>query len=183
MFKLNLVIRRKGEDVMIFSPSPLFRLMFLIIVAVMISGIAVSITDGGETGFTIQLVIAAVCIFAALYEESWTFNRAEKLIYRKTGLTFINRKKTIAFTEVENLELMAVIRGGRQVSGREYTPYTDKPENSGRRAKAVKYYQELKLNLISGMSVTIECFEGYNTDSLSRKAGILSDFCGFQLSR
>ncbi len=181
MFKLNLVIRRKNEDIMIFSPSPLFRVLFLIVAAVMISGMVISVIDDNKGSFILPCIIAAICIIAAFYEESWTFDKKDCVITRKTGLLFFHKMKKIPFKEIDALELTVLIRGGRIVNPEAPDSDTDelKPD-SPRKKTNKKYYQILQLNLKSGENIIMETFEGYNTDNIIKKAWILSDFCGFR---
>lgn len=169
MFKLNLVISRKGDDVMIFSPPPWFRVFFLIISVIMISGIVLNISEGGERISIIAVVISLICIVASMYEESWTFNLQSRLIIFKTGLIFLNKETAISFDDVGSLSVSVVQRGGRS-------------KNKQRRISHPRYNQELLLNLKSGECKTIENFDGYNTDTFSQKAAILAGFCGFSLT-
>ena len=185
MFKLNLTLRKKNDDIMIFSPAPWFRILFLAIAVFIVIGITAAASDENNDGsFTVPIVITLICIIGALYEECWIFDRKEKTISSRTGLLFISRKKNWTFEDVSKLEFAVFIRGGRTVKADMQDSDTETAASVNTQKKNIKRYcQAIRLNLKSGDSIEIETAEGYNTDILKQKAWILSDFCGFELSQ
>ena len=58
-----------------------------------------------------DVIVITVCIAAALYEESWRFDRSKRIIISKTGIIFLHKTKTWSFAEIANFELMVFLRG------------------------------------------------------------------------
>ena len=175
---------------MIFSPAPWFRILFLFLAAIVITGIFAVSSDGSGANLVLPAVIAAVCIIAALYEESWIFDREKRIIVSRYGLLFLRRKKVWSFAEIENIELYSFLRGAESDGKADHKINIGKPfsrentdEVSGRGIKIIhpKYHQELRLNLKNGDRATIESLDSRSTDALEKKAGILADFSGLKL--
>ncbi len=189
MLKLNLVIRRKSEDIIIFSPSPWFRILFLAFAFIVSVGIYAVASDGEDGSFAVPVIIAAACVTAAFYEESWTFNRARKTVRYKHGLVFLNRKESLTFDEIQNLELNIFLRGNKSDGEIENDKSFSNPfskENTVETKNWLKvlhpkYHQELRLNLVSGEQKTIESIDSRSVENMENNAGILSDFSGIPL--
>jgi len=190
LFKLNLVLHRKNDNTMIFSPAPWFRILFLFLAVVVIIGIFTTSEDE-EGGNWVPVIVITVCIAAALYEESWRFDRSKRIIISKTGIIFLHKTKTWSFAEIANFELMVFLRGAESDGSADHEINLSKPfsrentdEISGRGIKIIhrKYHQELRLSLKSGDRITIESIDSRNTEGLLKKANTLSEFCGIQLT-
>ncbi|MDC7226348.1 MAG: hypothetical protein PQJ61_06260 [Spirochaetales bacterium] len=192
MFKLNLVIRRKSENVMIFSPAPWFRILFLFFAAAVIVGIFTVAADDESISLVSPIVIAAICIIASMYEESWTVDREKRLITERSGLFLLHKTRKWGFNEVESLELRVFLRGAETDGSADHevnlTPgfsREDMEEAAGKDTKIIhkRYQQMLRLNLKSGETRTIESLAGRSPDTLQKKADILSEFSGIKLEK
>ena len=190
MFKLNLIVRRKNDDIMIFSPAPWFRILFFLLAAIVLIGIITIAADGEGGSFLLPSIISAVCATAALYEESWTFNRKKRIIISKSGLKFLNKKKIVSFAEVENLELIKFLRGAESDGSADHEIDLSKvfskentAEATGNGPKIIhkRYHQELKLHLKNGNLLTLESLDSRGTETLEKKAKLISDFNGISL--
>ena len=150
-----------------------------------------TIVSGGEGGsFILPVIIAAACAVAAFYEESWTFDRKNRIITSKYGLLFLHSKKILSFAEVENIEFSCFLRGAESDGKADHEIELTRPfsrqntgEAAGRGPRIIhpKYHQEIRLNLKSGDRLSIESLDSRTTETLSRKAGILSGFSGLKL--
>ena len=190
MFRLNLVLRRKNDDILIFSPAPWFRILFLFLAAIIITGIVTVAAEDPGGNFILPIIISACCLLAAMYEESWTFNKKEQHITFRTGLIIFNKSAVYRFNEVQNLELAVFLRGAESDGKADHEINLNRPfsrentgEVSGRGPKIIhpKYHQEIKLVLKSGKTSTIESIDSRGTEALSSKAAVLSDFTGIGL--
>lgn len=177
---------------MIFAPGPWFRVLFLFLAAVILIGI-VTISGDKETGnFIIPLIIAAVCMAAAMYRESWTFDRDLKLITYCNGLIFFNRTKRYSFEDILNFEFSFFLRGAESDGSADHEINLGNPfskenteEVAGRSTRIIhkRYHQELRLNLKSGNHAIIESLDSRNTEKLIKNATILSEFSGIGLEK
>ena len=176
---------------MIFAPAPWFRILFLAIAAFIIIGIfTIASDESSEGGFLVPIIIAAVCIIAALYEESWIFNRKEEIVTSKSGLFYIHKTRTYSFKNIANLELVVFLRGRESDSAAEHEIKLGNPFSKENTAEAAdrgpriihkKYHLELRLNLQTGEHRTIESLDGRSGESLKKKAVALAEFNGFRL--
>ncbi len=174
---------------MIFSPAPWFRILFLAFAAIIAVGIYSTASEGMDGSFAVPFIITAFCIAAALYEESWTFDRENKNVEYKHGLIFLNRKISMPFNEIENLELNIFLRGNRSDGEIDTDKSFSNPfskENTVETKNWLKvvhpkYHQELILNLVSGKQRTIESIDSRNIEGIKKKAAILSDFSSIKL--
>lgn len=192
MFKLNLILRRKNDNVMIFSPAPWFRILFLFLTAIITTGIITVSSDDSSGNFILPIIIAVLCIAAALYEESWCFDKEKLIITSKSGFIFIHKTKIYSFAEVQNLKLTFFLRGAESDGTADHEINLSRPfsrentaEVSGRGPKIIhpKYHQEIRLELKSGKQVKIESIDSRGKEALSKKVKVLSSFCGIPLVR
>ena len=197
MFRLNLLLRRKSDDIMILSPAPWFRLLFAGLAAVIVIGIFTVAGDRGEAGTAAAndlgpLIIIILCIAGALYEESWAFDRRKRIIIHKYGLTFLNRKKIFSFAEILNIELKIFLRGAESDGKADHRIDIGRPfagNNtemiSGRRPGIIhpKYHQELVLNMKSADPERVESLDSRGTAALETKAKTISDFSGISFQK
>ena len=189
LFRLNLILRRKTANIMLFSPAPWFRILFLVFAGMIVLGI-ITVSSDEETGnYLIPVLIIAASVFAALYEESWLFDREEKTVRYKSGFLFLHRNKIWTFNEVENLELYKFLRGAESDGSADHEINLTKPfsrQNTaevkeGYRIIHPKYHQEIRMHLKSGEMQTIESIDSRNTEPLEKKALILAEFSGISL--
>jgi hypothetical protein len=191
LFKLNLILHRKSKDIIIFSPAFWFRIIFLLLLAVLVAGlIAVAGDDAQDGSLAVPIIIGSVCLIAALYEESWTFDRNKRIIVAKFGLLILHRTKTYSFAEIENFELTSFLRGIRADKSEDKEidltsafskANTEEAAGKGQRIIHKRWHQDLILNYKSGDRKTIDAVDSRSTKALKAKAGILADFCGIPL--
>lgn len=190
MLKLNLILRRKSDDILIFSPAPWFRFLFIFLTIIIATGIITIKKEGASESILIPVIIGTICIAASLYEESWRFDRENNIVTSKSGLIFINKKTHYSFSEIKNLQLTLFLRGAESDGSADHEidlmhPFSKKntEEVSGINTKIIhrKWHQELRLNLKTGKSVTIERIDSKGNEVLSKKAGVISDFTGLKL--
>ena len=189
MFKLNLILRRKSDDELIFSPAPWFRIIFLFFAASLVTGILTIGKEDSGGNFIVPVLITAACVIAALYTESWLFDRDKRIIIHKSGLLFLNKKMTLPFAEIDNLEISSFLRGVKADSKGEHELKLSNPfsrENTeevkgGPRIIHPKYHQDLCLKMKNGDRHIIESIDSRKSEALKKKAGIISDFSGISL--
>ena len=178
LLKLNLILRRKSEDIMIFSPAPWFRILFLFLAGIVFFGIFTIASGGDDGSFIVPGLIALICVIAALYEESWTFDRAARIITSQNGLIIFHRTKAWSFDDVESIELQVFLRGAESDGSADHEINLTKAfsrENTeeakgGPRIIHRRYQQDLRLNLKSGDRVSIESLAARNTEALAKKS-------------
>ncbi len=191
---LNLVLRRKSDDIMIFSPAPWFRILFLVLTAAIAVGLYAVYGDlkaSGEpmTGLIVPTLIGIFCLAGMLYEEIWIFDRKQRIIYHRFGLKILSKKSAYSFDDSESLELVIFLRGAESdgsadheiTIGKRFGKTTDGMNGIKNKIIHPKYHQELLLNISDDRAVKIETIDSRNTESLEKKAGILSDFTGLPL--
>ncbi|MBI9108008.1 MAG: hypothetical protein JEZ04_14770 [Spirochaetales bacterium] len=191
MFKLNLILRRKSEDIMTYSPAFWFRIIFLILFGVLVWGVIAVVADESDAErLFVPIIVGMVCLVAALYEESWTFDSGKRIITSRFGLVFLHRKRVYSFAEIQNFELMFFLRGAKSDGKADHEINLSRPfsaenmaEVSQRGPKIIhkRWHQELRLNFKSGNRDTLEALDSRTTEGLQNKAGILADFCGIPL--
>jgi len=192
LLKLNLVLRRKSDNEMIFSPAPWFRFLFLFLAIVIIIGIITISTEEVSGSLIIPIIIGIICLAASLYEESWSFDIENQIVSSRIGLILLNRKSSYSFTDIENLQLSLFLRGAESDGSADHEINLTRPfskENtedaSGKTTKTIhkRWHQEIRLNLKNGERLTVESLDSRGTEGLSKKAGLLSDFTGIPLVR
>ena len=75
MFRINLILKKKSDDVLELAPSLLFRISFVVIAVVLLLAVTLTPEDGLPVPGIILIVIS---VLAVLYEERWSFDRQEK---------------------------------------------------------------------------------------------------------
>ena len=192
---LNLVLRRKSDDIIIFSPAPWFRILFLVLTAAIAVGLYAVYGDLKASGepmsrLIVPTLIGIFCLAGMLYEELWIFDRKERMIYHRFGLKILSKKSVYSFDDSESFQLVIFLRGAESDGTADHQIEIGRPRAShadGISAQRLpriihpKYHQELLLNISDGRSVKIETIDSRGTDALEKKAGILSDFTGLTL--
>ena len=116
MLRMSFVLKTRKDGSLSLVLPVWFRLLFLFIVILLSAGVFVS-------GFNIPrqwvpILIIAICLAAALYEERWVFNVQMSKIEYSSGLLFYTGKKTYRFDEVDTFILTGNLReDDREFSG------------------------------------------------------------------
>jgi len=108
MFRITLNPVFKGDDILILTPSALFRILFAIIFAILWSGMT-AFSEGSIPLF--GLIIMGVALIAIVYEERWIFDRNQKTIEFRMGLLFLNRKVKYSFNDIEEFSFVTLQQG------------------------------------------------------------------------
>jgi hypothetical protein len=89
-------LREHGKDRMVYSTSVGFRVVFLGTALV----ILLSIASASEGPFLARfgpasLIVAGICLFAALYLQRWTFDKKANQFERHVGIIFFYERKKV----------------------------------------------------------------------------------------
>ena len=143
-----------------------FRVLFLFIVALLVAGVLVS--GISASGQWVPILIIIACIWGALYEEKWIFNKVENSIVYISGTLFLNKKKIYKFEDIESYNL----------TGEFHT------ENEGRINRLRKKMVKFSITLNSGEVLVIDITSGKTESAqLKIKAKTIAAYCGIQLTQ
>jgi hypothetical protein len=162
---MSFTLKEKKDGSLCLVMPYWFRLLFLFIAVLLISGI---ITSGlGAGGQWIPILIIGVCIWGSLYEEKWIFNKQENIIIYLTGIVFLNKKSVFKFENIETFK----------ISGDFHT------NNEGRFSRLRKKMVKYSLILNSGKVFDIDiCTRKTECSELKEKAEKIASYCGIQLT-
>lgn len=187
MFRLNLILKKKTNNILVLSPPVWFRIFFMIFAGIIFLGIITISKDSEHGSFVLPVCVAIFCIFASLYKESWIFDKTKKCIISQTGLLFINKRRIIDFSDVFQISVYSFLRG-REIP-KENMKKSENPFSKENTAEVQgqnkimhkKYHQELRINLKSGDFIVIESLDKRNTVDLKQKAQQISSFTGISI--
>lgn len=96
-----------------FKPLSIWLRLFNLFFASLILG--ANITGFKTNSYSIfAIIIGLGCLFAAGYQNSWTFNLTGKKIFNKKGFFFICKKYVYGFSEVSAILIDKFKRSGRK---------------------------------------------------------------------
>jgi len=161
---MSFVLKEKGDGSLVLALPVWFRILFLFIVVLLSAGVVVS--GIGASGQWIPILIIIVCIWGALYEEKWVFNKLDNNIEYIFGILFYKRRKTFILDEVDAFILTGNIRD-------------DDKEYSGRLLKKIVSFS---LILKSGKELNIDnSSDRVGCMELRTKADTISSYCKIRL--
>lgn len=165
MFRMNFVLKEKGDGSLVLVLPVWFRFLFLFIVILLSAGVIVS--GIRESGQWIPILIIIVCIWGAIYEEKWVFNNLNNNIEYISGTLIINRNKFYKFEDIEHFN----------ISGDFHT------EKEGKIIRFRKNMVKFSFILKSGNVMDVDIITGKkNSEELKEKAQKIADYCGVELS-
>lgn len=168
MFKLSLILQQKSENELILRLPVGFRLLFIIILAFLVSSM---ITSGGISAGS--LVLAILSILAGLYKEQWRFLKKERIIEHQSGLLFPYITKRVSFDEVDHL-ILSYSANPRPIRKRSLGDSFD--ESVDRHAKHGSI-TSFGFKNSSGKASTIEIRKSRSTTALEDNVQKIADFC------
>lgn len=112
--ELRLQLRRKSEDVLVLGFPIWVRIVFGAIALIPLYGL---VNDG--VLYIVPTLLLFVCVLAALYNETWIFDRARRIIEYRFGLLVLFKRRVFPFDDVASLELDEFVKGsiGGALSG------------------------------------------------------------------
>lgn len=162
MLKLTFRLKELGKDTLALKLHWGFRLVFTLLAAIVLAGLLVTSSDDGAALFPIVLI--AVFILIALYNESWSFNRSSGVIRHLHGLVALSATSTFSINNVESVEVKSFRKGSA----------SDKLDE--KKSFFQRDLLTLSLMFSSGDKKVIEITEAKNKATLQRKAAAISDF-------
>ena len=123
MFRIRLILKRVGENRMVYTVSGGFRLVFAGIAAILLGALTITPSEHPllHASNTLPLILFGICLLACLYEERWVFDREGNLFERRVGLVFLSRKRSEALADLRcvqlNLYRMGVSRSSPEDGG------------------------------------------------------------------
>ncbi len=88
------VLRAQGESRLVYATSVAFRIMlFATAIVIVLSIVAVSGGSFFARSNIFSLVIAGICLFAALFRERWIFDKDANLFEKDVGFLFFHARK------------------------------------------------------------------------------------------
>lgn len=162
MFKLIFELKQITDAKLRLQLHWGFRVVFLVLLFLVISS---SLATAEERAVFAPIPVILIALFAiiGLYQESWTFDKANGLITNRHGLIFLNKKTKFQAEEVDRLEIQEFRKGS--IKGQE---------------KTKRFFQKdlLRFSLVMSDSSRkdIEITEAKNKTALHRKAASIADF-------
>ncbi len=83
-----------------------YRILSLVILVIIVASII--LVQGTNA---LGLIILALSLLAALYEETWSIDESTKTVRSKTGLLFLAKRSSFAFGDIARMELNDFARG------------------------------------------------------------------------
>ena len=170
MYKMNLRLKEKVDGSLVFSLGILFRIILLVIAAVLVTGAilsagsAVSTSTDGISWF--QMVLILLCTAGSLYEEKWLFSRTCSTIEHRSGFIFLSKKTVLNINDIESFELSSTL------------PIINASNTSKMKKQMVRFSlipvsgQKININMVNGIPDAVE---------LKLAADRISDYCGVKL--
>ena len=163
MLRMSFVLKKRTDGTLILVLPIWFRLLFLFIAILLAAGIYVSSFNVSRQW--IPILIIAICLAAALYEEKWIFNKAEKNIEYIIGIMVINKKTIYKFQDIENFFISGEIHS----------------EKEGKLNRLRKKMVNFSLILKSGKVMDIDISSGKTTnEELINRAKKIANYCEIQ---
>ncbi len=105
---LSLTIKKNadGSERIRYGIPLWYRILSIMILAIIASSIL--LVQGTNI---LGLVILALSLLAAIYEETWIFDESTKTVNARTGLLFLAKRHSFAFADVASMELNDFARG------------------------------------------------------------------------
>jgi len=165
MFRMSFVLKEKGDGSLVLTLPVWFRVLFLFIVVLLTAGVVVS--GIGASGQWVPILIIITCIWGALYEEKWIFNKSENSVEYISGTMLINKKRSYKFKDIEQFN----------VTGEFHT------EKEGKINRLRKKMVKFSLILNSGKVLDVDITTGKtNSAELKEKAKKIAAYCNIKLS-
>lgn len=103
---LSPVLRKVGENRMVYSTSLGFRLLFLTIALLIFTAVFIS-SRGAifRKAHIATLALCAVCLVSSLYLERWVFDREANHFENNVGLVFLYARKTRTLDSLQSVVL------------------------------------------------------------------------------
>jgi len=117
---LHLVLRRVGDSIIRLTLSFWFRVVFLMIIGVFLTGM-------GAAGYAIEdlgiipILFILLCCLSILYQETWVFDRGNGTVTHQFGLFVLARKTVIPISEITGFHLTTFIKGSQRTGGEKKT--------------------------------------------------------------
>lgn len=90
------------------------ELAFPLAIRLVLGGIAVLVLAMmviGRAFLPFPIVLASICVLAAVYDERWTFDAGAKLAFRRRGLLFFAKTQEVHFSEIDELYVSRFVKG------------------------------------------------------------------------
>lgn len=161
-------MREQGKDRMVYSTSVVFRIIFLGIAVVIILSVA-SVSHGLVFARlnVFSIILVAICLFAALYVERWTFDRKVNVFEKHVCILLFYARKKAPLDTLQKVVLHAPVM-----------KYQQRPNPLGwgsrRTATLCVVDREDRVH-------RLDMARGSSFRDVRRSAQRLSDFCGIPL--
>lgn len=115
---------------------------------------------------TLGFVIAVICALAALYDEKWSFDRAESLVRHRIGLIKVSKTTSFALGDLEEFALIG------------YKPEPEPSSGFMQRRMATSGLVCFAFRSTDSGQHTIELRKNKDNQTLLENARRIADFCG-----
>jgi hypothetical protein len=181
--EIPLVLRKAGEGRLVYAIPAWYRAVMGVIAALVLASLFIA---GGMPGVVGWVVIALVC-FGALYEERWTFDRAEASVTHRAGMVFWARKTCITTESIATFRLSPFIRGS--IPGSE-SEKADKEaalalgrgdDSQKKRSPHKKAYLSIVMETADGSAYLLNMIDARKGASIREAARKIAEHCGTSL--
>jgi hypothetical protein len=183
MIDLKFRLRRDATGKLILEFGIAFRLLFEALALVLGTGVA-----GSGDPTALSLIILALLILGAVYEERWVIDPDTREVTNRHGLLFLAQRRRWRFDEIEAVEYTHY-RGGT-LPGSPQTPPSDSAERAARDATSRfgrvtrgldRYFLRYDLVTTEGRKVRIELRKVTDWDREKEIPGAVASAIGVPL--
>jgi hypothetical protein len=164
MLSMHLVLHRLSESVICLKLPWVFRTIFAAITAMLLASM-ISLGSGG----VVPVMITAVTLFAALYEERWTFDSRTRSVVHRYGLVIFAKTRAVKFDDIESFVLS------------NYHDPRDEGTLSPKRVVISRSLVSFQMAMKEGKNRTIEIRANRHNNSMKQNAETIADFCGLPI--
>ena len=179
MFRMRFILKEKGNGVMEYAISIVFRIVFAAIALfILIAIISLASSDpDSETSNAVPIIIFVICAAAALYNESWIFNRGKQTLERRLGLLFIYKRNSYSLDNFERV----VITGSKEPAGEKDDEDRPKLLGFGKGIPSGRGFGVLLLEDKDENLLKLDMVKKRHLNEIRFTAKKIAEFCGISL--
>jgi hypothetical protein len=177
--EIHLVLtERRGR--LVYS-LPLWYRVLMAAIALLVGG---AFAASGEAPAPLGWIVLAIVVFAALYEDRWTFDPAAGSIEHRAGLVFAARRSQIELDKIERFRIAPYVRGtipGSEDERKENEVAlagNRKDDGRPRRSFSKKHYLRLICEGRDGAAWLVDTVDARKLDSIHAAAAKIAAACG-----
>jgi hypothetical protein len=176
---IPLALRSTRDDRLVYGIPAWYRVIMGLILAV----IATAVIASGERPGIAGWIVLALTLLSFLYDERWTFDKANSVVKYRAGLLIAARLTELGFDQVKAIALKPFVRG--TIPGSEDEAAENKAALEGgraddkrvRRALFKKPYICLIVETEDGNGYFVEAVPARELTTFKQKASRIASYC------